>query len=92
MLKQHEFYVYHSENRVMARMGDQEPVVAKTCKTAQEAHDEVQAIINPQKKLPSDFGKDSIGRDMGFHHPDFQNAISGNCEAFVKAAYAAAQS
>lgn len=85
MLKQHSHYVYHSENRVYARRGTEDPVLAKTCETAQEAYDFVQSIVNPQKLLPTDaaFG------NLGFNHPDFQAAIAGNCKDFVEAAYAA---
>lgn len=91
MLTQHQFYVYHDANNVMARMDKREPVVAKTCTTAQEAHDLVQTIVNPENKRPEDFKQiDSLGRPMGFHSDEFQSAISGNCEAFVTAAYAAA--
>lgn len=89
MLKQHNFYVYYSGANVMARMGKRAPVIAKTCESPQVAHDEVQKIVNPHRHVPSDFGLDSLGREIGFHHPDFQNAISPNCEAFVKAAYGA---
>lgn len=83
MLKQHQFYVYYDGPNVMARMGKQPAVVAKVCKTAQEAHDEVQKIVNP-KNLKHDDA--SLG-GKGFHHDAFQDAISANCEAFVKAAY-----
>lgn len=88
MLKQHEFYVYHDENRVMARMGEQAPVVAETLETPQAAHDKAQAIINPTGKAAADFKEiDTLGREKGFHSAEFQDAISGNCEAYVKTAY-----
>lgn len=86
MLKQHNFYVYYDGNKVMARMGDRAPVVAKTCKTPQDAHDLVQTIVNPtgiKHDHPTLEGK-------GFHHRAFQEQISANCEPFVKAAYEAA--
>lgn len=47
-LKQHRYYVYHEENRVMARMEDLPPVVAEECDTPQAAHDKVQSVVNPQ--------------------------------------------
>lgn len=85
MLDQHRFYVYYEENRVMARMDKLAPVVAETCKTPQDAHDKVQTIVNPRGLKHDAFGP------KGFHDERFQNAISTNCEAFVKAAYAAAK-
>lgn len=84
MLKQHEFYVYYDGNKVMARMQKQPPVVAKICASPQEAHDEVQKIVNPKALKATDA---SLG-GRGFLHENFQNAISANCEAYVKAAYA----
>ena len=81
MLKQHQFYVYNDGLNVMARAGDQAPVVAKVCKTPQEAHDEVQKVVNPTGAKPASIGP------KGFLEPKFQQAISKNCEAFVKAAY-----
>jgi hypothetical protein len=99
MLKQHAFYAYHDENRVMARMGDRDPVVAQECETPQEAHDLVQKIINPtglrhddpslQTETP-DHPEPRMRKATGFHHPSFQDKISDNCESFVKAAYAKA--
>lgn len=92
-LKQHKFYVYNQENRVMARMDDLDPVVAEECKgggldedgkpksPAQEAHDRVQAILNPEGRKHSYFGP------KGFLEDSFQKNISKNCEVYVKAAY-----
>lgn len=88
MLRQHQFYVYHDENRVMARMGVKEPVVAETMQTAQEAHDRVQQIINPTGRTADSFEeKDAYDLKKGFDSFEFQAAISGNCEAYVKDAY-----
>lgn len=61
--------------------------------SAQDAHDFVQTIVNP-KGLAHDHPSLKVEAEgypgkTGFHHPSFQQAISGNCEAFVKAAYAA---
>jgi hypothetical protein len=95
-LKQHKYYVYSEENRVMARMDALEPVVAEEChggaldedglpkSPAQEAADKVQAILNPEGRKHSFFGK------KGFLEESFQKSISTNCEAYVKAAYKAA--
>lgn len=88
MLKQHQYYVYYAENRVYARCGDKEPVLAETCKTPQEAHDKVQAILNPTKRDPHSFTEvDKKGNRMGFLSKEFQTAIAGHCEQYVKAAY-----
>lgn len=98
MLKQHQFYVYYDGANVMARWADRQPVVAKTFPkrlvkdskgiesdvSAQDAHDFVQTVVNPtgiKHDHPTLEGK-------GFHAPAFQDQISANCEAFVKAAYA----
>lgn len=85
-LKQHAFYVYHEENRVMARRGAEPPVIAETCKDAQEAHDKVQAIVNPEDLHPHArlLGGPS---GPGFLHPEFQVAISENCREYVLSAY-----
>lgn len=80
-LKQHQFYVYHEENRVMARRGSEAPVVAETFETFQEAHDRVQEIVNPTGAPAAVFGP------LGYNHPDFQAKISENCQAYVEAAY-----
>jgi len=89
MLKQHEYYVYYDGNAVMARMGNQAPVIAETLGSVQAAHDRVQEIVNPTRLKASDFNEqDSLKRDKGFHSESFQMNISKNCEAFVKAAYA----
>lgn len=88
MLNQHQYYVYHEENRVMARMGDNEPVVAETLDTAQAAEMKVQTIVNPEGKKPDDFAEvNAAGHKLGFLSKEFQDAISPNCEAYVKAAY-----
>lgn len=86
MLKQHSHYVYHSENRVYARRGEEAPVLATTCESAQEAYELVQSIVNPNKLLPTD----PAFEDKGFNHPEFQAQIAPNCQAFVEQAYAAA--
>jgi hypothetical protein len=83
MLRQHDYYVYYDGSRVYARMGDRPPVLARECKTPQEAHDFVQRIINPEGKRKEDFAQ-------GFNDPQFQKAISASCEAFVRDAYARA--
>lgn len=79
----HPFYVYHEENRVMARRGAEAPVIAETCASPQEAHDKVQAIVNPGKRSHDSYGP------KGFLADEFQSQISGNCEAYVTSAYAA---
>lgn len=88
MLKQHAFYVYHDGNKVMARMGDNAPIVAETLDTAQAAYDKVQSIINPTGRAPDSFAEtNAAGQKMGFLSKEYQDAISPNCEAYVKAAY-----
>lgn len=82
MLSQHKFYVYYDGPKVFARRGQEPAVVAEEFATAQQAHDKVQTIVNPEGKHAIDFGR------QGFHAAAFQDAISGNCEAYVKAAYA----
>jgi hypothetical protein len=84
MLTQHEFYVYHDENRVYARRREEEAVLARTLDTPQDAHDLVQSIVNPDGLHCK---HKSLG-EKGFHHPSFQEAISENCREFVEAAYA----
>lgn len=81
-LKQHEFYVYHSEGVVLARKLGQRPVVAEEFATAQAAHDRVQQIVNPDGLTAADLGW------AGFNSPKFQNEISDNCRDYVEAAYA----
>ncbi len=85
MLKQHQFYVYHDGPSVFARMGAKAAVLAETCASPQAAYDRVQSVVNPLGKRHDD----PAFEGRGFHHPAFQSAISANCEAFVKAAYAA---
>ena len=85
MLKQHQFYVYHQENRVYARRGKEEPVLLEACDTPQAAADLVQSIVNPtfvSERHPAFAG-------MGYVHPAFQAKISDNCRAAVETAYAA---
>lgn len=93
MLKQHRYYVYHDGATVFARMEDKAPVVIAECASPQAAADKVQSIINPLKLKHEDLHKGDLEKGTadwrGFRHPDFQNAISGNCEKAVKAAYAA---
>lgn len=90
MLKQHAFYVYYEGNKVMARRGLERPVVAETLKTPQDAYDKVQSIINPAGRAAESFAEvDSLGRKMGYHSKEFQQAISGNCKSYVEKAYAA---
>lgn len=86
MLTEHEFYVYHSGEKVYARRGKEPPVLAKTCDTPQDAADLVQAVVNPLGMRHDD--KRLEGR--GFHHAGFQASISPNCQEFVEAAYATA--
>ncbi len=89
MLKQHTFYVYYDGPVVYARAGNKERVVVKECASVQEAHDEVQKVVNPDGlhhahqtlSKPDEFGA------TGFHHKHFQSKISPNCEAVVRAAY-----
>lgn len=83
-LKQHRFYVYYSGADVLAREGDRDPIVAETLDSPQDAHDRVQSIVNPEGRRPADFGP------LGFNDPAFQDAISGNCEEYVRRAYSAA--
>ena len=85
-LIQHQFYVYHEENRVMARKRGEAPVVALTLESAQDAHDKVQEIVNPDGIKHDDPSLEGIG----FHHLSFQAKISENCREFVEAAYAKA--
>ena len=88
MLTQHEFYVYNEENRVMARMGTEKPVVAETLEDNQAAAARVQSIVNPTGRTADSFNEvNAAGFKVGFHSKEFQDAISGNCEAYVKAAY-----
>lgn len=97
-LLQHEFYVYHAGPLVYARWGDREPVLARECETPQEAHDVVQSVVNPRGRRHDhkDYWVDrtvDVERTrvcLGFNHPKFQAQISGNCEAFVRDAYAKA--
>lgn len=93
MLKEHQFYVYHDGPNVMARSGNAKPVVARVCKSPQAAHDVVQEVVNPEGRDAKFYRvmKDGVVvSDLGFLDPRFQAAISKNCEAFVKAAYAKA--
>jgi len=97
---QHEYYLYHEENRVYARMGDKPRVLVKEfaldadhgkdidglpITANQAAHNFVQSIINPDGVGSHTYGK------LGFLHPDFLAQVSPRCEATVKAAYAAAE-
>lgn len=82
MLTQHEFYVYYDGPKVYARMGEQEPVVVEEFDTAQEAHDRVQSIINPDGLRP-----EQVHEKLGFLSPEFQEGISVRCEEYVRAAY-----
>lgn len=87
-LKQHKYYVYHEGPIVYARMDDLERVEVQTCVDAQAAHDKVQSIVNPTMRSFDSFQEvDKLGRKMGFHSKEYQDAISDNCEATVKAAY-----
>lgn len=96
---QHEYYLYHEENRVHARIKGQPPVVVKEfaldadhgkdiddlpITANQAAHDFVQSVINPRGLEARKFGK------MGFLSPVFLAMVSERCEPVVKAAYAAA--
>ena len=83
-LKQHEFYVYHEENRVMARRRTEAPVIAEEYESFQAAHDRVQEIVNPTKAPAAVFGP------LGYNNPDYLAKISENCREFVEAAYAKA--
>ena len=98
----YKYIVYYEENRVLAKMDDLDPVLVREFEAgqdengrpvsaAQAAHDFVQTVVNPKKFKPEDFGNDSLGRCMGFLHPDFQSQISDNCKALVLAAYDAAK-
>jgi hypothetical protein len=82
MAKKHKYYVYYEGEIVYARQDNLEPVVLEKCETAQEAHDKVQAIVNPGNRRHEDFGLKGLNSD------EFQSAVSLNCEAAVKSAYA----
>jgi len=106
MLKKHAYYVYHQENRVMARRGSEEPVVAMVCKpitikdeksgeetvieTAAQVAHDEVQKIVNPKQLDPQRLKDAKGRVVGFHQAEFQAAISANCRVFVEEAYARA--
>ena len=86
MLKAHDFYIYHDENRVYARRGQDAPVLAQTCADPQAAADFVQSVLNPDDLR---YDHKSLG-GLGFGHRSFQERISPRCQEFVEAAYAAA--
>lgn len=81
MLRQHDFYVYYSGDKVLARMGTRSPKVIFKATSPQEAHDIVQTIINPDAKSHVEFGP------TGYHSEEFQSQISANCEKVVREAY-----
>lgn len=56
-LKQHEFYVYHTGEKVYARRRDEAPVLAETLKTPQEAAAKVQSVVNPANVHHSAYDK-----------------------------------
>lgn len=101
MLLQHRYYVYHDGANIFARMEFKKPILVETCATAQDAYDKVQSIINPTGRKPDSFAevnvnhftgdpiKDASGNEikLGFLSKEFQDAISPNCEDYVKAAY-----
>jgi hypothetical protein len=78
----HEYYIYHDGCDVFARRRLEAPVLTETFGTEQQAHDRVQAIINPDKKRHEDYGP------RGFNSPDFQSQISARCKLYVESAYA----
>lgn len=80
----HKHYVYHQEERVYARRGNEEPVLAETLESPQAAFLKVDSIVNPDGHGHARFGPE------GFHHEDFQSKISERCRDYVEAAYAKA--
>lgn len=88
MLSKHAYYIYHEGQNVHARMGERERVLVEKCKTPEAAFEKVQSIINPTGRTADSFAEvDKLGRQLGYLSAEFQNAISKNCEKFVKAAY-----
>lgn len=96
MLSQHEYYVYHDETTVFARMRDLAPVVLKKCASTDEAALLVESIVNPKRLRSDEFHDTKKNRfgdtvRLGLLSKGFQDMISKNCKAAVEAAYAAAE-
>lgn len=95
MLKQHQYYVYHEAEKIYARRGEDERVLAETAANPQEAYRKVQKIVNPKGLSAGDLDEEQTDKDgnvltvnVGFHQKEFQAAISDNCREYVVAAYA----
>lgn len=77
----YKYYVYYDGCKVFARKDDLEPIEIAEYATAQEAHDYVQSIINPEGRSADSYGY------KGFLSEEFQAKIEGNCAEVVINAY-----